>query len=312
MNNPSDSPTSTATNVGKVLLIGVTGGTGGNAVKGFLEQGVTDLRAITRKIDLARPCLSRLSNAGVELVEADLDDENSLEVALAGVSAVYCHATAGDYGKPDPREIERARRVAQAAKRANINHFVYNSAGGADRNSGIGHVEQKYKVEQILKQAGLPTTMLRACLFMEEFWKQYTRPSILKGSFPFSVQSDKPMHLITTKDMGRVAAYGMKHPLEYIGREIELAGDVLTPKQMAEEFSRVQGRPVIHKEVPPWIFLLLLRKPLFDLIQWYRNEGYQANVKYLREEEFPGLLTTFREFLEESHWAKEELSYDDL
>jgi uncharacterized protein YbjT (DUF2867 family) len=112
--------------------------------------------------------------------------------------------------------------------------------------------------------------------------------------------------------MGRVAAYVMKHPLKYIGREIELAGDVLTPKQMAEEFSRVQGRPVIHKEVPPWIFLLLLRKPLFDLIQWYRNEGYQANVKYLREEEFPGLLTTFGEFLAETHWAKEELSYDDL
>jgi hypothetical protein len=57
----------------------VTGGTGGNAVKGFLEQSVTDLCAITRKIDLARPSLSRLSNAGVELVEADLDDENSLK-----------------------------------------------------------------------------------------------------------------------------------------------------------------------------------------------------------------------------------------
>jgi cell division GTPase FtsZ len=33
----------------KVLLIGVTGGTGGNVVKGFLEQGVTNMRAITRK-----------------------------------------------------------------------------------------------------------------------------------------------------------------------------------------------------------------------------------------------------------------------
>ncbi len=39
----------------KILLIGVTGGTGGNVVKGFLEQGVTNLRAITRKIDLNRP-----------------------------------------------------------------------------------------------------------------------------------------------------------------------------------------------------------------------------------------------------------------
>ncbi|PSN11320.1 NmrA family protein, partial [filamentous cyanobacterium CCP5] len=290
------------TAIGKVLLIGVTGGTGHNAVKGLLEQQVNDLRAITRKIDLQRSSLSQLHRSGVELVEADLDDESSLQAAFAGVSAVYCHATAPDSAKPDPREVTRAQRVAEAAKQANVSHVVYNSAGGADRESGISHIEQKYRVEQIFKQAKLPTTMLRACLFMEEFWKQYTRPSILKGSFSFAVQANRPLHLITTKDMGRVAAYVMKHRSEYVGKDIELAGDVLTPKQMAAAFAHAQGSPVVYKEIPPWIFLLLFRKSLFDLIQWYRKEGYQADVSALREE-FPGLLTTFADFLEETHWA---------
>lgn len=301
----------TETAVGKVLLIGVTGGTGSHAVKGLLEQNVIDLRAITRKIDLERPSLSRLRNNGVELVEADLDDESSLSAAFAGVSAVYCHATTSDSAKPDPQEIARAARVAQAAKQANVSHFVYNSAGGVDRNSGIAHIEQKHQVEQILKQASLPTTMLRACLFMEEFWKQYTRPSVLKGSFPFAVQPDKPLHLITTKDMGRVAAQVMKHRAQYVGQEIELAGDVLTPQQMAEAFSVVQGKPVVYKEIPPWIFLLLFRKSLFDLIKWYRTQGYQADVSSLRAA-FPGLLTTFAKFLEETDWANAELTYQDL
>ncbi len=309
--NALDSPDCTNSKIGKVLLIGVTGGTGGNVVKGFIEQGVTNLSAITRKIDLNRPSLSKLSNAGVKLVEANLDDEASLAAALAGISAVYCHATSADSAKPDPLEVERAHRVAQAAKTADIKHLVYNSAGGADRNSGISHIEQKYKVEQIFKQAGLPTTMLRACLFMEEFWKKYTRPSILKGVFRFSLQPDKPLHLITTKDMGRIAAYVMKHPSKYIGKEIELAGDVLTPKQLAEAFSLAQGIPVVYKQIPAWIFLLLLRKELFALIQWYRTQGYQADVKGLREE-FPGLLTTFSEFLEETNWANSELTYENL
>jgi uncharacterized protein YbjT (DUF2867 family) len=308
----TQSPNASKNAVGKVLLIGVTGGTGSNAVKGFLEQNLTNLRVVTRKIDLQRASLAKLHQAGVELIEADLDDERSLEPAFAGVSAVYCHATAADSAKPDPQEVERAARVAQAAKQANVQHFVYNSAGGVDRNSGIGHIEQKYKVEQILKQANLPTTMLRACLFMEEFWKSYTRPSVLKGSFPFAVQPDRLLHLITTKDMGRVAAYVMQHPDDYIGREIELAGDALTPTQMAAAFSQVQGTPVVYKPVPPWLFLLLFRKSLFDLIQWYRNHGYQADVQYLRESEFPGLLTTFSEFLEETHWANSELTYSDL
>ncbi|OUL34851.1 NmrA family protein [Nostoc sp. T09] len=295
----------------KVLLIGITGGTGGNVVKGFLEQGVTNLRAITRKIDLNRPSLSKLNDAGVELVEADLDDANSLTPALTGVTAVYCHATSGDSSKADPLEVERAKQVAQAVKQADIKHLVYNSAGGADRNSGIPHIEQKYEVEQIFKAAGLPTTMLRACLFMEEFWKKYTRPSILKGAFPFSIQPNKPLHLITTKDMGRVAAYVIQHPSQYIGREIELAGDVLTPKQMAEAFSQAQGIKVTHKETPAWIFLLLWQKELFDLIQWYRHKGYQADVQQLRTE-FPELLTTFSEFLEQTNWANRELTYENL
>lgn len=312
-NFPNSSETdSSKIQVGKVLLIGVTGGTGGNVVKGFLEQNLTNLRAITRKIDLDRPALARLHEAGVELVAADLDDQPSLTAALTGVTAVYCHATAGDYAKPDPRAIDRAHRLAEAAQQAQVRHFVYNSAGGVERNSGIPHIEQRYQIEQVLQQSGLPTTMLRACLFMEEFWKSYTRPSILKGSFPFSVQPDRPLHLITTKDVGRVAAYVIQHPSRYLNRAIELAGDVLTPVQMAEEFSKAQGIPVVHREVPAWIFLVLFRKSLFDLIQWYRRKGYQADVKHLREVEFPGLLTTFETFLAETHWSEKTLTYEDL
>ncbi len=295
----------------KILLIGVTGGTGGNVIKGFLEQEITNLRAITRCRDLNRPTLKLINDAGIELVEANLDDESSLEAAFTDVEAVYCHATAPDTGKPQPEEIERAKTVVKIAKQAEIKHFVYNSAGGVDRNTKVSHIQQKAQIEQIIKDAGLPATMLRACLFMEEFWKKYTRPGILKGTFRFSIQPDKPLHLITTKDMGRIAAYAIKHPEKYIGKEIELAGDVLTPSQMAIAFSKVQQTKVVHKEVPPWIFLLLLQKELYNIIQFYRNQGYQADVNHLRAE-FPGLLTTFDEFLQETDWGNEELSYETI
>jgi len=234
----------------KTLLIGVTGGTGMRAVKGFLDQGQPHLRAMTRKVDLARPALAQLAQAGVQLVEADLDVPASLDAAFADVSHVYCHATSGDYSKADPAEVERAKRVAAAAQKAGIQHLVYNSSGGADRDSGIPHIEQKYAVEQVFREAGLPTTMIRSCLFMEEFWKKYTRPSILNGKFRFSVQADRPLHLVSTKDVGRVAAAIMRQRERYVGRAIELAGDVLTPEKMATVFSQVQHQPVKHQEVP--------------------------------------------------------------
>ena len=108
----------------------------------------------------------------------------------------------GTTAKADPAEVERAKRVAAAAQKAGIQHLVYNSSGGADRDSGIPHIEQKYAVEQVFREAGLPTTMIRSCLFMEEFWKKYTRPSILNGKFRFSVQADRPLHLVSTKRCG--------------------------------------------------------------------------------------------------------------
>ena len=52
----------TNSKIGKVLLIGVTGGTGGNVVKGFLDLGVTNLRAITRKIDFLRHRMKSLND----------------------------------------------------------------------------------------------------------------------------------------------------------------------------------------------------------------------------------------------------------
>lgn len=145
---------------------------------------------------------------------------------------------------------------------------------------------------------------------MEEFWKKYTRPSILNGTFRFLVQSDRPLHLVSVKDVGRVAAYVMQHGGNYIGQAIELASDVLTPQQMATFFSQVQGQTVKHQELLAWLFLLFGRKTLFDLIQWYRNAGYQANVEKLQSE-FPDLLTSFETFLRETHWNNPALTYED-
>jgi uncharacterized protein YbjT (DUF2867 family) len=295
----------------KVLMIGVTGGTGTRALQGFGEQGWTDLRVLTRRVDPARPAIAQLQQAGLELVEADLDDLDALPAAFAEITHVYCHATSGDYRQADPAEIERAKNVAAAAHQAQIQHLVYNSAGGADRQSNIPHIEHKYQVEKIFQAADLPTTMLRSCLFMEEFWKRYLRPAILKGKFRFAIPPDRPMHLVSARDVGRVAAAVMERGDPYLGRAIELASDVLTPAQMADAFSAVQGKPVKHQENPSWILLLLWRKQLYDLIQWYRNAGYQADLPQLRSE-FPGLLSTFESFLRETHWANADLTYDDL
>eukprot|EP00878_Enallax_costatus_P039471 GHUV01045222.1.p2 GENE.GHUV01045222.1~~GHUV01045222.1.p2 ORF type:complete len:121 (-),score=24.63 GHUV01045222.1:434-796(-) len=48
-------------------------------------------------------------------------------------------------------------------------------------------MDQKHAVEDVLLGAGLPGLMLESTMFMEEFWKKYTRPGLINGTFTFSL-----------------------------------------------------------------------------------------------------------------------------
>ncbi|EFN56307.1 hypothetical protein CHLNCDRAFT_51737 [Chlorella variabilis] len=174
-------------------------------------------------------------------------------------------------------------------------------------------MDQKHQVEDILAAAGLPLTCLQASLFMEELWKRYTRPAILKGTFAFAMPPDKPLHLVSVKDMGRVAAQVVAAPDEFVGRAVPLAGDALTPVQLAAAFSAAQRHapPVAYKHLPAWPFWLLNRD-LYRICRFYSTQartawgmatlwvGYGIDAEACRAR-FG--LQSFAEFLEETSWG---------
>lgn len=76
LNKPGD--------MGLILLVGVTGGTGGSVVNGLLASGVerSKLRVLTRSPDGA--AARNLVAMGVQAIAGDLDDPNSLTEAMKG------------------------------------------------------------------------------------------------------------------------------------------------------------------------------------------------------------------------------------
>jgi uncharacterized protein YbjT (DUF2867 family) len=58
------------------------------------------------------------------------------------------------------------------------------------------------------------------------------------------------MQLIAVRDIGAFAAIAFDRPGHFIGRTIEIAGDVLTPPQIAETFGRVCGLPARFHQMP--------------------------------------------------------------
>ncbi|GFR41580.1 hypothetical protein Agub_g2301 [Astrephomene gubernaculifera] len=321
----------------KVLLIGITGATGRSALQGLLAAAGRpmgrsgphqyQLLAMSRNTQGAA---ARGLPEGVQVVAGDLDSAASLEAALRGVDVVYCHALSKDAVKADPQELVRARNLAAAAKAAGVRLIMYNSSGGRGCGYGITQMEQKHQVEDILA-AAVPTVALQATLFMEELWKRYTRPGILKGTFTWSTPSDRrPLQLVAARDLGLVAGSLLASPegglhVPYIQRvqppqkpqraqqplrlrALELAGDELTPAQMCEEFAKVQGRPVQHRRAPAWPFWFLARD-VWRIARFLTERGYCADVAACRKQ-FPGMMT-FHDFLVTSRWADPALSFED-
>src|SRR6266478_1936502 len=170
-----------------VLVTGATGRQGGAVVRHMLPKG-WKLRALTR--NSSSHAAEELARQGVEVVQGDLEDVASLERASRGLYGIYSVQDFWAVGAK--REVQQGKNLADVAKQAGVEHFVYSSVGGAERNSGIDHWESKWEIEKYIRKLGLPATMLRPAAFMENYYNDQVEIGILKGKVMDPVRGDKP------------------------------------------------------------------------------------------------------------------------
>ena len=180
-----------------VLVTGATGRQGGAVIRSMLPKG-WKLRALTRRPDAAPA--RELARRGVEIVRGDLDDPASLDAAARGAYGVYSVQDFWSIGAR--REIQQGKNLADAARRAHVEHFVYSSVGGAERNSGIDHWESKWEIEKHIRKLGLPATILRPAAFMENYYVDQVEIGILKGKLVDPIRADKPYQTVAAEDIG--------------------------------------------------------------------------------------------------------------
>src|SRR5713101_211128 len=283
----------------RVLVTGATGRQGGAVIRHMLSKG-WKLRALTR--DPGSHAARTLAQKGVEVVQGDLEDAASVARATAGVYGVYSVQDFWAVGAK--REVQQGKNVADAAKKADVKHFVYSSVGGAERNSGIEHWESKWEIEQHIRHLGLPATIFRPVAFMENYYVDQVEIGILKGKLMDPVRADKPYQTIATDDIGAFVALAFERPKDFIGLELEIAGSELTNPEAAKVFSRVLGKPVKFKKLPMPIVRLVLGKEFYQMFRWFNNEGFKADIPGLRRQYPEVHLQTLEEWLGNEGWHK--------
>jgi len=249
------------------------------------------VRALTRNPN--SPAAQTLKETGVEVVQGDLSDRTSLDRALAGVYGLF--SVQGLELGVDT-EVRHGKTLADAAHAVGIQHIVYSSVGGAERDSGVPHFESKWQIEKHIRSLGLPATILRPVYFMENL--NWQREQIQNGTLTsMALDADKPLQMIAATDIDAFAALAFESPVAYIGKALEIAGDELTEAQIAESLAAAIGRPVqlVPAEGPPAF------PDLVKMYAWFNQAGYEADIPALRIK-YPALLS-FKAWIQGSDWT---------
>ena len=282
-----------------ILVCGATGKQGGAVARSLLERGFR-VRALTR--DPQKPEAQALAEQGAEVVQGDMEDRSAVDQALVeGVYGVFSVQNFWETGYDG--EVQQGKTVADAARAAGVDHFVYSSVGSAHRQTGIPHFESKWEIEEHVRQIGLPFTIFRPTFFMQNW--EWTREMILGGTLAQPLDPDKPLQQVAVEDIGAFTAIAFENPDSWIGREVDLAGDEQSMSEIAETFGRVLGREVTYYQVPWDRFEEQMGEEATLNLRWINDVGYEADIAALRQE-YPE-LTSFERYLRTHGWEGAEV-----
>lgn len=255
-----------------ILITGATGQQGGATARSLLKAGHT-VRAMTRKPE--GPAARELAGLGAEVVRGDLDDADSLRGALKGAWGVYGVQNTWEAGVE--KEEVQGKRLAQVAREAGVQHYVYASVGSAHRRTGIPHFDNKARIEDTLRGLGFPSwTIVRPVFFMENLLGGWFKPAIDQGQLAMGLKPTTKLQMIAVRDIGEYGRQAFERP-DLRNAAVDIAGDELTMPETAAIISRAARRPVKHVQVP----IAEVRKASEDyalMLEWFDRVGYDVDI----------------------------------
>jgi len=252
-----------------IAVVGATGAQGGSLVRAILDNKNAEFkaRAITRDVNSEKA--RALANAGAEVVEADVNDLQSLVKAFEGAYGAFCVTFFWEHFSAEKEKLH-AKNMAEAAKQSGVQHVIWSSLEDTRRwiplsDDRMPTLQDKYKVPHFdakgeanafFTDRHLPVTILNTSFYWENMIYFGTGPK--KGengklaiTFPMG---DKRLPSISCEDIGK-CAYGIfKRGSEYIGKTIGIAGEFISGAQMAAALTKALGQEVVYNDVPPEVY----------------------------------------------------------
>lgn len=222
-----------------ILVTSAAGGVGRPLVRQLVANGRV-VRAFVKNEAQAR---RSQADGATEIVIGDLRRPGDLENALRGARQVY-HAAPTQLVD----EMPVAERLTAAAEAEQLDQVVFHSVIHPDI-AALPHHRQKLRVEGLLRDSGLPVTVLRPSHYMQnvlDFWDFFGA-----GLLPYPTSPESRMGVVDAEDIAAAAANVLINPGGHIGKTYDLSTVELTRHDMARIWSRALGHPMVAVRIPP-------------------------------------------------------------
>ncbi|KAL4923169.1 NmrA/HSCARG family protein [Aspergillus undulatus] len=228
-----------------VVVFGATGIQGGSVAKAILTDPTVSkqfhVKAVTR--DPSKPAAVALIELGAELIKADLDDRDSLRVALKGADAVFAVTNFGE-GLDHVRETQQGVNVADACKETGVKHLIWSSLPYVSKvTSGkypaVVHFDSKAKVDEHIRTLGIPHTIVNVgtyTKFMIEALAPISSDPPTYGLFfpePVTLNTEFPL-IDAPADVGKFVKGILVNRDATLGRQLNLAERYYTTREFLE------------------------------------------------------------------------------
>jgi uncharacterized protein YbjT (DUF2867 family) len=252
-----------------IVVAGATGAQGGGLVRAILDEPNNGfkVRALTR--DANSDKAKKLAHLGAEVVEANVDDVDSLKRAFNGAYGAFCVTFFWEHFSPE-KEQQQAKNFAEATKDSDVKHVIWSTLEDTRNwvpldDNRMPTLMEKYKVphfdakgesNSFFTDLGLPVTILNTSFYWDNLIYFGMGPQKgPDGKLAFTLpMGDKRLPGIAAVDIGK-CAYGIfKKGSDYIGKTIGIAGEHLTGSQMSAELSKALGQEIHYNSIEPEVY----------------------------------------------------------
>jgi len=243
-----------------VAVIGATGQQGGGVVRALQAREGFKVRALTRNPDKHRELAE-------EVVEADLDQPETLNAAFEGAHGVFLvtNFDARARWEEGTNELKQATAAVRAAKDSGVKHFIWSTLPDVEAISGgkfiAPHFTGKARIDPIVKEAGFANhTFVIPPFYYQNLVGVLAPQKQADGSVGWALPLDpdaRCIHMGDISELGNIVAGAFAHPDQAgDGEYLPLVGDFMSFNEIVETLNR-QGHEFSFKQVPKELFATL-------------------------------------------------------